>query len=285
MSQIFGGFHHGITPLNKEGVSAYWFLFQDARLLVSRAPRRSEGGDDEAQVPCLEDPSSLGLEVSRIQYLGIADGRPCMTAEVASSASPPSGWAFEGLRSLFGAVSEDLFRVAGTAIQILEWDRTHNFCGKCGTPTRGKDGERARECPACGLLSFPRIAPAIIVAVIRGERILLARAHRFPPDLFSVLAGFVEPGETLEECVVREVREETAIETRGIRYFASQPWPFPHSLMVAFTAEYAGGEIEVERAELAEAGWFFADHLPRIPDKLTVARKLIDWFVGRSRKI
>jgi NAD+ diphosphatase len=125
----------------------------------------------------------------------------------------------------------------------------------------------------------------VIVAVIRGKRILLARARRFPPGFYSVLAGFVEPGETLEECVSREVREETGIEVKNLRYFASQPWPFPHSLMVAFTAEHAAGEITVDPSEIVEASWYSADALPHLPDPITVARKLIDWFVaGPDRK-
>ena len=149
-------------------------------------------------------------------------------------------------------------------------------CGHCGAATVIKDGERARECPRCGELSYPRISPAVIVRVTRGEEILLARARRFPPGFYSVLAGFVEPGETLEECVRREVREETGVELRDLSYFASQPWPFPHSLMVAFTAAHASGDIRVDASELVDAGWYGRDSLPRLPDPLTVARRLID---------
>jgi NAD+ diphosphatase len=146
-----------------------------------------------------------------------------------------------------------------------------------------KAGELAMECTACGQLSYPRISPAVIVAILRDEKILLARANRFPSGFYSVLAGFVEPGETLEQCAKREVREETGIEVKNLRYFSSQPWPFPHSLMVAFTAEYAAGEIRIDPSEIADAGWYSADALPLIPDPITVARKLIDWYVGRAR--
>ena len=149
---------------------------------------------------------------------------------------------------------------------------------------QAKTDERAKLCPACGLVSFPRVAPAIIVAVVRDGTILLARARRFPTVMYSVIAGFVEPGESLEQCVHREVREEVGVAVRGLRYFASQPWPFPHSLMVAFTAQHAGGEIRVDEREITEAGWYPPDRLPRIPDSISVARRLIDWFVQTHRR-
>ncbi len=141
------------------------------------------------------------------------------------------------------------------------------------------EGQRAKACPYCQLTIYPRISPAVIVAVIKEQQILLAHAPRFPQGFYSVIAGFVEPGETFEDCVHREVREEVGIEAADIRYFGNQPWPFPDSLMVGFTARYAGGEITVDHDEILEAGWFCADKLPEIPGKVSIARKLIDWFV------
>jgi NAD+ diphosphatase len=207
-----------------------------------------------------------------------------MAAGATTGAQAPSGFRFEGLRTLFDGISYAFFAVAARALEIVEWDASHRFCGKCGTSTRLRTEERARECPACASLSYPRISPAVIVAVVRDGRILLARAARFPPGLRSVLAGYVEPGETLEECVHREVREETGIEVTNIRYFASQPWPFPHSLMIAFTAEHAGGEVVVDGREIKEADWYDAHHLPQIPGPMTVARRLIDWFCEISSR-
>lgn len=256
------------------GTPGPWFLFKGSDLLV-------KVNDGLAEVPVIADPASLGLRVAAAHHIGTADGAPCRAAETTDDA--PDGWSFAGLRSLFSALSEPLFRVAGRALMVVDWDRTHRFCGRCGTATRPKDGERARECPACGELAYPRISPAIIVAVTRADRILLVRHHRFA-QRFTVIAGYVEPGETLEECVHREVREETGIEIRGPRYFANQPWPFPHSLMVAFTADYASGEIRVEPSELIEGGWFTADALPVIPDKVTIARRLIDAFTVAQRR-
>jgi NAD+ diphosphatase len=271
---------HSFSPGNQEAGqpagASHWFILQGGNLLVSH----EEG---PIRIPFLEDPATLGITAGRSHFLGLADGMPCRTVEVSSDVAAPAAWSFESLRSLFGRISQGFFRVAARALEVLEWDRTHRYCGTCGAATTLKDGERARECPSCGHVSYPRISPAVIVAVVRDDTLLMARARRFPPGFYSVLAGYVEPGETLEECVAREVREETGIQVKNLRYFASQPWPFPHSLMVAFTGEYAGGEIHIDESELVDAGWYAADALPSIPDPITVARRLIDWFSQRPR--
>jgi NAD+ diphosphatase len=182
-----------------------------------------------------------------------------------------------GLRALFGAIDESLFALAGRAFQIVDWDRSHQFCGRCGTPTKHRLNERARECPSCGQVHYPRIAPAVMALVRRGDELLLARSPHFPPGMYSALAGFVEPGETLEQTLAREVREEVGIEITNPRYFASQPWPFPHSLMIAFYADYAGGEITPDPSEIEAADWFTADRLPQaLPGKISISRRLID---------
>jgi NAD+ diphosphatase len=259
------------APVEQDG-PAHWFAFSSERLLV----RLRRPG---AEVPWLEKGlADLGMSPVRTQFLGFLDGRPCFSAELPQDATPPEGWAFQGLRSLFSVLDEAMFDVAGRAKQIVLWDRTHQFCGQCGNPTRSMDEERARLCPQCGLTSYPRLVPAVIVAVTRGDKLLLARAQRFPKGFYSVLAGYVEPGETLEECVEREVREEVGIEVRNIRYFGSQSWPFPHSFMVAFTAEHAAGELRPDPAEIADAGWYSRTSLPSIPEKISIARRLIDWF-------
>jgi len=139
--------------------------------------------------------------------------------------------------------------------------------------------ERAKQCLRCGLTNYPRLNPAVIAAVLKGDQILLARNKRFKVPMFSVLAGFVEPGETLEACIEREILEEVGITVKNIRYFGSQPWPFPNSLMIGFVAEYAGGEITIDKQEIVEAGWFFKSNLPPVPSSISIARRLIDWFV------
>lgn len=256
---------------------AWWFVFAGDNLLVTL----SEGS---ATIPCVFDLSEIGLTPIRQHYLGTLEGRPCFTADLTGNIEPPAGMQFQGLRRLWEKLYEELFLVAGRAVQIINWDRTHQFCGRCGSPTVDKPGERAKICPQCHLTNFPRLSPAIIVAITRGNKILLARNQRSPSGFFSVLAGFVEPGETLEECVQREVLEETGILVDNIHYFGSQPWPFPHSLMIGFTATYAGGEIAPDLTEIAEAYWFAADDLPLIPSKISISRQLIDWFIGQNRQ-
>jgi NAD+ diphosphatase len=208
--------------------------------------------------------------------LGLWNGAYCRAAWAGPETQASPGYAFRPLRSLFGRLGDDFLAVAGRARQVAEWDRTHRHCGACGTATRPVPGERARKCPACGHSAYPRISPAMMVLVRRGPEILLARnAHG--TGRWSALAGFLEAGESIEEAVHREVREEVGLEVAGLRYFASQSWPFPHALMVAFTAEYAGGELRPDRTEIAEARWFGpGDELPELATPRSVARALID---------
>jgi NAD+ diphosphatase len=273
-----------ISPLAEHAAVAYWFAFQDQKMIVRKT-------SDTVGAPLLTDLAALGLAPLRQQYLGYledeAAGRThCYSAEIDPNVALADGLVAEGLRDLYAPLGDVLFNVAGRAVQIITWDRTHQYCGQCATPTETLTQERARRCPACGLTSYPRISPAAIVAVVRrdehGERILLARNHRFPPGRYSVLAGFVEPGESLEMCAQREVLEEVGIRIKNVRYFGSQPWPFPNSLMLGFTAEYEEGEIRLEESELADAQWFAVGNLPSLPPKMTIARKLIDWFVAKK---
>jgi NAD+ diphosphatase len=266
----------GIVPPARRSNPAWWFAFMGDRLLV-------HVDSSSVNVPYLQDFRELGLTVLREQYLGQLDQHPCYSVEVPEGSVAPAGMAFEGLRQVYGRLDEDLFWLATRAVQIVDWDRTHQFCGRCGAPMEAKATERAKLCPRCGLHHFPRLAPAIIVLVERGHTLLLARSRHFTKGMYSVIAGFVEPGETLEEAVIREVREEVGISIRDIKYFGSQPWPFPHSLMVGFTAAYEGGEIVLDDPEIEDAGWFTRDNLPPLPGKISIARKLIDGFLEKQR--
>lgn len=254
---------------------ALWFVFRRGELLVA------QGEEGTAVLHLLGRPDELGLRAGREQYLGMLGETHCYTAEAEDDApAPPSGWGWVGLRNLFGAMDEDLFSIAGRAAQLLEWERTHRFCGACATPVRRHAAERALQCPGCGLITYPRISPAIMALVRDGDRLLLGRSRHFRKGSYSVLAGFLEPGETLEQCVAREVREEVGVEVHNVRYFASQPWPFPHQMMIAFFADYAGGELRVDQAELEDAQWFEIGNLPPIPGKISLARRLIDAATG-----
>ncbi|MGD2141289.1 MAG: NAD(+) diphosphatase [Burkholderiales bacterium] len=250
--------------------AALWFVYMGNQILVLR-------DDSGARIPAIRELRELGLTALREQYLGSLAGQHCFAAEVDEGTTPPPGTQWSGLRALFGTVDDTEFALAGRAFQIVDWDRSHQFCGRCGTPTVLKEGERSRVCPSCSQLHYPRIAPAVMVMIRRGQEFLLARSPHFPPGMYSALAGFSEPGETLEQTLVREVREEVSIEVENIRYFASQPWPFPHSLMIAFHADYAGGKITPDPDEIEAAGWFSIDRLPeKLPSPISISRRLID---------
>ncbi len=256
-----------IAPPEPRPERALWYLFQDSHLLVS---------EPAGELPVIPDPESLGVPARSPQYLGTLGGRHCFAASVPMEVSAPAGWVFRGLRGLFQRLGDDELALAGRALQLVAWDRTHAFCGACGTATFARTSERARECPKCSLVVYPRLAPVVMCLVRRGDELLLARSPRFPEGVYSALAGFVEPGETLEQCVHREVREEVGVRVSNLRYFASQPWPFPHSLMIAFFADHAGGEIAPDGVEIESAGWFRSGGLPRLPARISIARRLID---------
>jgi NAD+ diphosphatase len=249
-----------------------WFLFRGRELLVTL-----EGG-----VLAAPDPADAGAAPLRRQFLGLLAGRACWSGELAPEAAPPPGMAFRDLRWLYGRLPPELHDVAGRAVQIMEWDRSHQFCGACGAPTRAASAERARICERCEIAHYPRLAPSMIVAVERDDAILLARAPHFPRGIYSVLAGFVEPGESVEETVAREVWEETGVEVEGIRYFGSQPWPYPHSLMLGFQARWRAGEIQIDGREIEAAAWFRADAMPPVfPGNVSISQWLIADFLRR----
>lgn len=180
------------------------------------------------------------------------------------------------VRSLFSVVGAEAIYLAGRAIQLLDWQKNHRYCGRCGATTTIKTGQFAMICPACGLVAYPRISPAVMVLISRDDELLLARSPRFKPGVFSALAGFVEAGENLEQCATREVLEEVGIQISNLRYFRSQSWPFPDSLMVAFFADYAGGIIKPDPLEIEDARWFSRNALPALPEQVSIARQLID---------
>jgi NAD+ diphosphatase len=216
--------------------------------------------------------------------VGVLDGACWYAVDVPHGVDPSDGAAVD-LRVFHGRAGEAAWLAAGRAVQLVEWARTHRFCGRCATPTEQAANERAMRCPTCGLQAFPRLAPAMITLVTRGDdgpdqEALLARGVQWQIPMYSCLAGFVEPGESLEGAVVREVKEEVGILVGDVTYRGSQPWPFPHSLMIGFRARYVSGELELDPTEILDAGWYRRDALPNIPPGISIARKLIDAWVA-----
>lgn len=264
------------TPATKKQDSL-WFIFNGNKLLVKTAT-------DKVALPVWREMEALAGNLASPLYLGELEGCQCFCCEYSEGLHIPEGFEFRDLRPLFGAMEDDLFLLAGKAFQVMNWNRNTQYCGKCGTPTEHRSQERAKICPKCGLLSYPNVVPAIIVAVRKENSLLLAHAKHFTSNMYSVIAGFVEAGETFEECVKREVMEEVGIRVKNIRYFGSQPWPFPNSIMVAFTADYESGEIQVDGVEIGDAGWYTVDNLPMLPMGYSIAKALIDWFIDSTRK-
>ncbi len=249
-----------------------WFVFRGRTLLV--------GANDEP--PVLGSLDALGLQVEATHYLGTLGPEPCQAARVADDAEAPRGMRWAELRGLLTQLPSPLMSVAGRAVQVVAWGREHRFCGACGTRTSAVPGRRAVRCPTCQLESFPRLSPAIIVAVERGNEILLARSPHFPEGVHSTLAGFVDPGESVEEAVHREVHEEVGLAITNVRYFASQPWPFPNSLMLGFVADWASGEIDIDGEEIVSADFFAADALPpTFPGRISISQWLLADFLRR----
>lgn len=235
--------------------------------------------DFQSGEPCLQPATALRFlapEIVGREFLGYWQGEPCYAVELdertpleAANLQPGS------LYHLLGRVPDELFSLAGLAQQLLNWARENRYCGQCGQPTGAHTTERAKTCGPCDASVYPRISPCIITLVHRGEELLLARNARFPGEMYSTLAGFIEAGESVEDCLRREVREEVGVDVGEIEYFGSQPWPFPNQLMLGFFAEYSGGDIVCEDEEIAEAYWFKPDALPTIPPRHSIAGQLI----------
>ncbi len=223
----------------------------------------------------------LEIEVIEQHYLGDVAGIPLFAVEADPDADEPEGYTFDTLRSLLSNLEEPAFNLIGKAKQIVEWHRDHQYCGQCGKPTEPSGFDRSRKCPECNRYFYPRIAPSIIVLVARDQDLLLARPARARGHFFSTLAGFVEPGETIEEAVHREVMEEVGIRVRNLEYFSSQAWPFPNSLMLGFHAEYESGELILQEEEIAEADWFHYHNLPNHPSPVSIAGRLIHDYIRR----
>jgi NAD+ diphosphatase len=264
----------GFDPHLAPAPDAVAFAFVDSHLVVRPAPA--------IEVPSLSELESCGPPLAGPFHLGQLGDREAVAVALPSQTTCP-GFESKGLRELFGLIPEPVMAMAARAYQTLEWSVSHAYCGRCGSATVFSQTEPARICPSCEAAYYPRITPAVITLVRKGPEILLARGRRFGPQFYSLIAGFVEAGETLEQAVEREVREEVGIEVRDITYFASQSWPFPSQMMVGFTANHASGELRIDKAELSDARWFRIDALPgdiEIPTTFSISGRLIRSALG-----
>lgn len=264
-----------LTPNYKSNNSAFWFIFKSNEMLVKI--------DDSIKIHH-QKIGELNIPLVRMIHLGTLKGDPCYSAEIDPEFDVPKEMGFKDLRSLYNVLDEDVYLLAGKAAQIMEWDKNHRFCGKCGNPTMLMDNELAKICPECGLVSYTRISPAVITAIVKDGELLMAQHARSPRTMYGLIAGFVEVGETLKEGVEREIMEEVGLKVKNIKYFKSQPWPFPDSLMIGFTAEYESGEIKIDEHEITDAKWFKVDEVPRLPSKISIASELIDWYIEKYSK-
>ncbi|KAA0693549.1 NAD(+) diphosphatase [Halopseudomonas laoshanensis] len=232
----------------------------------------------------LHDPDSMRFLGNTDFHLliGHLDNTACHLLRISDPVDLP-GLSWHGLRTLIGQVDDDVYRLLGLAQQLEAWYDSHRFCGRCGATMQPRGEERAMECSACDLRQYPKLAPCIIVLITRGDEVLLARSPHFRPGFFSTLAGFIEPGESVEECLHREVMEEVGVEVDQLEYLGSQNWPFPNSLMMGFHARYVSGDIVPQPGEIEEAGWWYVDDLPGIPPPGSISRWLIDCHLARRR--
>ncbi len=255
--------------------AACWFLFSGERLLLLER-------EGSYIVPCSIKPPVPAATLAYSRCIGVYAGTICMAAALHENTAPGNGLAPFSLRQAYAHITGDQWNIAGRASQILHWHLHTQFCGRCGAAMEEQPLEMLKTCPNCDFSTYPRLSPAVIMTVIRDDAILLGRAPRFPPGMYSPLAGYVEAGETLEEAVIREVREEVGIEIADISYVGSQSWPFPHSLMVGFTATYAAGAVTVDKTELEDARWFTATDMPQLPPKISIARALVERFLATA---
>jgi NAD+ diphosphatase len=263
-----------VAPTSRAG--ALHIVFRKGKLVMDMRSRQS----------CVLSDAVLahnGWQVLREQYVGHWQDTPCFAVEIDDIVEVNAlHYQVGSLYQLLGRVDDALFALAGRASQLMDWERDHRFCGRCGDTMVPAESERGMSCPRCRTVLYPRIAPCVIVLVTRGDDMLLARSARFPRPMFSSLAGFIEAGESAEDTLRREVKEEVGVEVGQIEYFGSQSWPFPSQLMLGYFAEYAAGDVCPDQDEIVEADWFNPRNLPPIPPASSIAGQLIQHHCQRS---
>jgi len=264
-------FQRLFPPAKPAAGPAFWLLFRGHDLLVLEQ-------DSVISLPMVDDVAIAPFAPNAVLFLGTLNGTPCMTGEVSAECLLPDGWRTTDIRGLFDHVDEAAYTVVGYASQILRWQRSSRFCPVCGQALDGFGEQWMRQCSQCNYIGYPPVTPAILLLIHDGPKVLLAHKSGWGPR-YSIIAGFVEPGETLEACAQREAFEEVGVEVTDVTYIGNQPWPFPHQLMVGFMARYAGGEITPDQVEIDKAAWFRYDQLPDLPPPLSLSRQLIMQWV------
>ena len=256
----------------------YWFVFCKTDVMLEK------NGDGTYTIPLSEEcPITLKEWQTPHRITPMDDGTEVRTVSIDAPITNQERYEMCGLRPSFYKLSKELYLKAGKCQDILYWDKNTQFCGVCGAPMK-LHTDISKRCTNCGKEVWPQLATAIIVLIHRGDDVLLVHARNFKGDFYGLVAGFVETGETLEEAVRREVMEETGLTITNLRYFGSQPWPYPCGLMVGFNADYVSGEVHLQRSELSKGAWFNKNNLPTIPEKLSIARKLLDNWLNEGDK-
>jgi NAD+ diphosphatase len=250
------------------------FIFQDDHLIHL---------EKNSLITSYELYKNIEPYINQKVFLGEYEATPYLACEFDGDLSTFPELRSTFLKEAYSQLDDTQLRLANYGIQLLHWERNHKFCGRCGKPTYSAQNDRAKVCSACQHQTYPRISPAILVAIEKNDKILLARSSHFRPGLYSILAGFVDPGENIEQAVHREIYEEVGLEVKNLRYFASDAWPFPDSLMISFTAEYASGEITLDNKEIEAAAWFDKNNLPAtLPIPISLSWKLIQNFLQKK---
>jgi len=262
----------GATPPEPRG---HWLIVQNQGLIVVPDGVRFRLPDGEL-------PAGFEGKLERPLWLGTYGGTPCWVAALAKDAPLPPGFHRETLIPMQGTrLPDDLLSLGGMAMQALHWEKTSGHCPRCGERTERIEGEWGKRCAGCQYEHYPHLHPAVIILVLDGDRCLLTRKPVWAPGRYSLVAGFVDNGESLEGAVAREVKEEVGVDVKDIQYVGSQNWPFPSQLMVGFVAAYAGGEVAIDREELEDARWFSRDDLPDGPSRHSIARFILDTHARR----
>lgn len=265
-----------MTRVKPETVD-YWFIFNNHHLLL-----RKEG--NLLHIPTSSMITPFQLHLLREHRLGLFNEVNCYCAEISKETLIPDEMESIPLRQALEQLGTEWYRAAVKAHAVMSWDKNHHYCGHCATKTQHKPDTFERQCPSCALIFYPRISPSIIVLIKKEDQILMARGPHFTAGAYGLIAGFVEPGENIEEAIRREVKEEVDIEIKNLRYFGSQAWPFPDSLMLAFIADYTSGELKINQSEIEAAGWYTIDNLPGRPSSsISIARKLIEHFIEEQK--